>query len=429
MDRRAFLVMALAGVADSGSGPIAPPAPQGAAAPAEPAARSDDPAFQAWSRDFIGRAILAGLPAEVVTREMTGLAPDPRVDALDGRQPEFAKPISSYIKGAISDERIALGRRKRDSVAALPRIEADYGVPAEVLVAIWALETAFGTVQGDFDVIRSLATLAASGRRREWAETQLMAAIRIIADGEADRAQLKGSWAGAMGQTQFEPETYLTTAVDGDGDGRRDVWGSSADALASAANLLAKAGWRRGERWDREVILPAGFDYGLSEGPRQGPAAWTALGVRPADAGVWSGADMDGQAQLLLPAGAAGPAFLAFDNHFVIRKYNNSTAYALSVGLLADRIAGGPPLAAAWPHEDALSLADRTAAQTALARLGYDPGALDGVIGANTRAALRLWQKARGLPADGYLSLDVIRRLQASPAASPAAPPAAPAAS
>jgi lytic murein transglycosylase len=412
MDRRAFLIMAIAGAADSGSGPVAPPSQPLAAATPEPAALSGDTPFERWSRAFIGQAILAGLPAEVVTREMTGLAPDPRVEALDSRQPEFAKPISDYIKGALAPDRIALGRRKRDALAVLPQVQERYGVPGEVLVAIWALETSFGAIQGDFDVIRSLATLAASGRRRDWAETQLIAAIRIIADGEASRGQLKGSWAGAMGQTQFEPDTFLTTAVDGDGDGRRDIWGSAADALASAANLLAKAGWVRGQSWDREVILPAGFDYALSEGPRQAPAAWSQLGVRTADGAGWSGGDAAGQAQLLLPTGAQGPAFLAFDNHFVIRKYNNSTAYALSVGLLADRIAGGPPLSTPWPHEDALSLADRTAAQQALARLGYDPGALDGVIGANTRAALRLWQKARGLPADGYLSLDVIRRLR-----------------
>ena len=276
MDRRAFLIMALAGAANSGS---PPPAPPGVAAPAEPAALADgDPAFAAWSRVFVGRAILSGLPVEVVTREMTGLSPDPRVIALDSRQPEFAKPISDYIKGVISDERIATGRRKRAEIAALPRIESDYGVPGEVLISIWAVETAFGAIQGDFDVVRSLATLAAAGRRRDWAEAQLIAAIRIIADGEATRAQLKGSWAGAMGQTQFDPRTYLTTAVDADGDGRRDIWGSSADALASAANLLAKGGWRRGERWAGEVILPAGFDYGLSEGPEAGAAGLDGAG-------------------------------------------------------------------------------------------------------------------------------------------------------
>ena len=276
---------------------------------------------------------------------MAGLTPDPQVEALDNRQPEFAKPISDYIKGVVTEDlHQALGRRKRDGVAALPRIEVDYGVPSQVLVAIWGVETGYGAIQGDFDVIRSLATLAASGRRRDWAETQLIAALKIIADGEATRGQLRGSWAGAMGQTQFEPASYLTTAVDGDGDERRDIWGSSADALASAANLLAKAGWVRGESWDREVVLPTGFDYSLSEGPKQDPKAWTDLGVQTADDAGWRRGDRDAQAQLLLPTGAAGPAFLAFDNHFVIRQYNNSTAYALAVGLLADRIGGGPPL-------------------------------------------------------------------------------------
>ena len=385
-----------------------------ARAAANPAARlvAADAPFKLWLAGFIGEAILAGLPAEVVTREMIGLTPDPRVVALDSRQPEFAKPISDYIKGVVTDERIALGRRKREAISRLPRIEADYGVPGQVLVAIWGVETGFGAIQGDFDVIRSLATLAADGRRRDWAETQLIAALRIIADGQASRAQLRGSWAGAMGQTQFEPDTYVTTAVDGDGDGRRDIWNSSADALASAANLLTKAGWTRGQSWDREVILPPGFDYGLSEGPRQTPSAWAALGARTADGDGWRAGDRTGLAQLLLPTGVAGPAFLAFPHHFVIRQYNNSTAYALAVGLLADRIGGGAPLVTPWPREDALSLADRIAAQTALARLGYDPGATDGAVGVNTRAALRLWQKARGLPADGYLSPAVVARLR-----------------
>ena len=411
MDRRAFLVMALAGAADSGSTPT-PQAvrPIGAATPAS--APSADSPFKTWAAGFIGQAILAGLPADVVTREMAGLTPDPRIVGLDGRQPEFAKPISDYIRGVISDQRIDTARRKADQIAALPRIERAYGVPAAVLVSIWAVETAFGAIQGDFDVIRSLATLAADGRRRDWAETQLTAALRIIADGQATRAQLRGSWAGAMGQTQFEPDTYLTTAVDFDGGGRPDIWGSSTDALASAANLLAKAGWVRGQSWDREVILPPDFDYSLTEGPRQGPPAWTVLGVRPADGDGWSHGDSAGQAQLLLPCGATGPAFLVFDNHFVIRQYNNSTAYALGVGLLADRIGGAAPVRTPWPHEDPLSLADRTAAPVALAKLGFDPGARDGVVGAKTRAALRQWQKARGLPADGYLSLDMISRLK-----------------
>jgi membrane-bound lytic murein transglycosylase B len=426
MDRRAFLLLTLAGAADPGSPPGAPPVFTTTLLAPPPTVDSGDEAFDAWARGFMDRAIRDGLPADVVTREFAGLAPDPRVLALDSRQPEFAKPIGDYVRGVVTGERVARGQHERQTLPWLADVEARYGVPGEVLIGVWAVESAFGSQQGNFDVLRSLATLAADGRRREWAETQITAVIRIIATGQASREQLRGSWAGAMGQTQFEPEEYLRSAVDADGDGRRDIWGSSADALASTANFLAKAGWRAGESWDREVILPAGFDFGLAEGPKQAPAAWAQLGARAADAGGWSAADSAAEAQLILPAGAAGPAFLVFPNHFVIRKYNNSTAYALAVGLLADRIAGRGPLATAWPQEVPLSLADRIDAQAALAKLGFDPGSADGVIGVNTRAALRAWQKTRGLPADGYLSPNMIYRLRAE-ASPPAAAPAVPA--
>jgi membrane-bound lytic murein transglycosylase B len=412
MDRRAFLLLTLAGAADPGAGPLslADPAP---AAPdvATPIAGSGDAAFDAWAADFLARSLRAGGPVAVLRREFAGLTPDPRIVALDGRQPEFSKPIGDYVKGVVTEARITSARNHRAAVSQLPAIARHYGVPADILVSIWAVESGFGAVMGDFDVLRSLATLAAEGRRRAWAEAQITAVIKIIATGEASRAQLRGSWAGAMGQTQFEPETFLTTAVDGDGDGRRDIWTSTADALASAANLMARAGWRSGEAWQAEVALPSGFDYGLAEGEHRTPAAWAALGARRADGAHWPEADADAAAQLLLPAGAGGPAFLAFPNHFVIRKYNNSVAYALAVGLLADRIGGARPLARAWPAEIPLSLADRIAAQKALSKLGYDTGAADGVVGANTRSAMRAWQKARGLPADGYLSVDLVGRL------------------
>lgn len=400
------------------------PAPEGPPPPVDATAGAD-PAFDAWLASFRSRALSSGLPQGVIDRELAGLTPNPKVVALDGRQPEFSKPIGDYIRGAVSDDRIAIGRRKRDSLTWLPDVAKRYGAPGDILLGIWAMESAFGVVQGDFDTVRSLATLAYDGRRRDWAERQLIAALRILATGEATRAQLKGSWAGAMGQTQFLPETYLTTAVDADGDGRRDIWGSAQDALGSAANLLAKAGWRRGEGWAREVVLPSGFDYGLAEGPYQTPSAWASLGVKAADGYGWSLADSQAQAQLALPAGAAGPAFLLFPNHFVIRKYNNSVAYALAVGLLADRFTGGGPLVQPWPYETPLSLADRIAAQQALAKLGFDPGSADGVVGVNTRAALRNWQKARRLPADGYLSSGVIQQLKAEAGIGPApsAPP------
>ncbi|HRD29024.1 MAG TPA: lytic murein transglycosylase, partial [Caulobacter sp.] len=354
-----------------------------------------------------------GVPAAVLDRELAGLTPDPRASVQDSRQPEFSKPVGDYIKGVVSDARIAQGRQFRDSLPYLSTIEQRYGAPREIVLAIWAMESAFGKIQGDMDVIRSLATLAADGRRRGWAEGELIAALKIVGSGEAPRVRLKGSWAGAMGQTQFLPSVFLATAVDGDNDGVRDIWGSTADALYSTGAYMAKAGWKRGESWHREVILPSGFDYSVVEGPKDTPSGWAAKGVRTADGRPWSSADQAAQAGLVLPSGAAGPAFLVFPNHMAIRRYNNSTSYALGVGLLADRFAGGGPLVTPWPYEVPLSLADRMAAQTALAQLGFNPGPADGIVGSGTRTALRGWQQARGLPADGYLSIDLVRKLRA----------------
>lgn len=408
MDRRLFLALSLAAV--SGGPARAQPATPAAAA-ALPPPPSGPMSFGDWLASFKARAAVAGIPQAVLDRELAGLTPNDRVSALDGAQPEFSRPVSAYIKSALTQSRIDIGLRRRNEPF-FPAIERRYGVPREILMGIWAQESGFGTILGDLDVIRSMATLAADGRRRAWAEGELVAALRIIASGEHPRSRLKGSWAGAFGQTQFIPSTYLSTAVDGDGDGRRDLWGSAADALASAANLLAKAGWRRGETWAREVLVPAGFDFSLTEGPKETPEWWEARGVRRADRQPWSAADRAAPAQLIAPSGAGGPLFLLFPNHFAIRQYNNSTAYALAVGMLADRFAGMGPLVKAWPDEVGLALADRQAAQRALAALGFDPGAPDGVVGVNTRAALREWQKSRGLTADGYLSMDMVRRLR-----------------
>ncbi|HSV03536.1 MAG TPA: lytic murein transglycosylase [Phenylobacterium sp.] len=393
----------------------APPPPVAAEAPplVRPPTASGDQVFDAWAADFYPRAIKAGIRPEVFLREFAGLAPDPRVASLDTRQPEFSKPVSQYIEGVVTEGRAGVALAKRAEVPQLDRIEQTYGVPRQILMGVWAMETGFGAIQGDFDVIRSMATLAAQGRRRSWAEGELIDALKIIQSGECSRSQLHGSWAGAMGQTQLIPSMFLSTAVDGDGDGRRDIWGSPADALASAANLLAKAGWVRGQSWAREVSVPGGFDWSLSEGPKLTPAEWAAKGVVRADGLPWNDIDQMAQAQLVAPAGASGPAFLLFPNHFVIRRYNNSLAYALAVGLLADRFSGMGPLVRPWPAETPLSLADRMTAQRALAALGFDPGAPDGVVGLKTRAALRDWQKARGLTADGYLSVAMVQRLKA----------------
>jgi membrane-bound lytic murein transglycosylase B len=411
MKRRAFLGLALSAAAlPSVAAPQSP-------TPAELLGATGDAYFTDWLNDFYARSVAAGVAKPLLDRELSGLSPDPRVTASDAGQPEFARTVGEYVNGVVTAGSVALGVKKAQAVPQLAAIEKTYGVPREILVAVWAMESGYGASQGDKDIIRSLATLAALGRRRAWAEGELTAALTIIGSGQATRAQLKGSWAGAMGQTQFIPSAYLATAIDGDGDGKRDIWGSTPDALASAANLLVKGGWRRGEAWAREVILPKGFDYGLSEGPKEVPSWWAAKEVKRADGLPWRPADAAAPAALILPAGAHGPAFLIFANHMAIRTYNNSLAYALAVGLLADRIAGGGPLKTPWPAETRLSLTDRMAAQEALAKLGYNPGSADGVVGVGTRQSLRAWQKARGLPADGYLSPEMVKKLKAEVAA------------
>jgi membrane-bound lytic murein transglycosylase B len=420
MDRRAFLVLLMAGVADPTPNmlPALSPTP-GVPTPLNPGpvsgpTHSGDAAFDAWAQAFYERAIKAGLPADLLDRELAGLTPDSRVAGLDTRQPEFAKPFGDYIKGVVSEDRVVIGQRKRAELAPLlAPIARTYGVSTDVVLGVWAMETGFGSILGNFDVIRSMASLAAQGRRRSFAEDQLMAALKIIGSGEFPRSRLIGSWAGAMGQTQFIPTSFRSTAVDGDGDGKRDVWGSSADALASAANLLAKGGWVRGQGWAREVIVPEGFDYSVTEGPSLKPDAWANLGVRRADGMAWGAVDATADTVLIAPTGAAGPMFLLLPNHFVIRKYNNATTYALAVGLLADRFAGAPPLVRPWPYETPLSLPDRITAQQALVALGFEPGVPDGVVGINTRSALRAWQKSRGLVADGYLSMGMVGLLKA----------------
>jgi len=389
-----------------GTGGIAPPPPLA----------SGDSIFEAWKQGFILRTAGVGLPMDRVNELLAGLTPDPRVLAADQRQPELSRSMGDYLAGSVSQARVNAGTRQRTEGSAwMDPIAEQHGVPAEILVAIWGIESNFGQNQGDYDVVRSLATLAAEGRRRQFGESQLQAALKIIIRGDATRERLKGSWAGAMGQTQFTPEDYLNYAVDADGDGKRDIWTSSADSIGSSGNFLArKAAWRRGQGWAKEVVLPTdgSFDYGLAEGERHPWAWWAERGVRPMGGQAWSPADAEEAAGLILPAGWSGPAFLILPNHFAIRAYNNATTYALAVGLLADRIAGRPGVLAAWPVETPIALADRIAAQQALASLGFDVGEADGVLGLKTRAATRAWQRTRNMPADGYLTFGLIQALK-----------------
>ncbi len=386
----------------SGAPPTLPPPPRHTMPPPPPppADYFANGGFDGWRLGFLQRQDPARRP--LYAQQLANLTPDPEVIRLDRNQPEFSRPAGAYIANAASAARIAEARRRIDAVPWA--VTQRFGVPAEILVSIWGNESSFGQVQGDSDVIRSLATLAFDGRRRDWAEGQLKDALDIVVDGRRDRSGLKGSWAGAMGQTQFMPDNYLRLGVDQNQDGRVDIWGTESDALASAANLLAQAGWKRGQGWAYEVQLPSNFDYALAESDGRPWSFWSQRGVAVARGGSLSSDEAAENGVILLPQGARGPAFLALPNHYVIRRYNNSASYALAIGLTADGIMGKPGLVGTWPNDGPISREQRLGAQTALARLGYDPGGIDGVIGSGTRRALRQWQIATGRVADGYLT-------------------------
>jgi membrane-bound lytic murein transglycosylase B len=282
-----------------------------------------------------------------------------------------------------------------------------------VLVAIWGIESAYGATLGTRPVIRSLATLAVEDTRRtNYWRRELLAALQILENRDAGPDELVGSWAGAIGHTQLMPTTYNRIAVDFDGDGRRDVWTSPADALASAARYLAVAGWRRDEPWGLEVALPQGFDFTYSSPTFTRPLGfWRGRGLTRPAGRSWPAAHSD--LRLLLPAGAQGPAFLATHNFTVLLAYNNATAYALAVGHLADRLAGGPEISAPWPEQKALAKSEREELQRRLHAQGFQAGSVDGIIGHLTRAAIRSYQRSRGLAEDGHPSLDLLERLRA----------------
>lgn len=361
--------------------------------------------FQHWKADFRARALARGFAAEQVDALLAGLAPDPAVLDRDRAQPEFTRSMADYLAGVLTQSRIDNGRKARAANAMmLDKISARYHVPARVLVAVWGLESAYGAVQGGFDVVRSLATLADDGRRRAWAEGELFAVLNILQSGAARRDELTGAWAGAMGQPQFLPSAYMRYAVDWDSDGRKDIWRTPADALASMAYYLAQKGWRPGLPWGVEVQLPAGFDFALADDTAMSIGAWSVRGVVRADHAIWRAAAQDRTARLILPAGHAGPAFLVTDNFAVIKRYNNSTAYALGVGLLSDALGGGGPLRASWPASPGpLSRTQIRALQGALVRAGFDAGIADGLAGPQTRRALRAFQKSAGLVPDGFV--------------------------
>jgi membrane-bound lytic murein transglycosylase B len=381
-------------------------------APAPAAAAIVSVSFESWLATFRARALAAGVEAGLFDRVFANLEPDPSIIEADRSQPEFSRPVWEYLDGALSATRVRKGQALlSEHRALLDRIERQYGVDRAALVAVWGMESNFGQFMGSKSVIRSLATLAHEGRRPAFAEEQLLAALQILGHGDIQPAGMLGSWAGAMGQTQFIPTTYNTHAVDFDGDGRRDIWNSSADALASAAHYLQASGWQAGQPWGFEVTLPQGFDYALADPALRKPLReWQALGV---NTGRVDARLLDQSAALLLPAGHRGPAFVTLPNFRAILKYNNSSSYALAIGLLGERFAGGGQIAASWPRNDLpLSRSERIELQEALAARGYQPGAADSIIGANTRNAIRAFQKDQGLPADGYPTTALLKKLR-----------------
>ena len=400
--------------------PIAPGIPSSiavaASAPASaPGEAARPPGFDDWVSNLRRTARAAGVDEATLHVALDDVRFLPRVVELDRAQPEYTRTVWAYLDSVVTPRRVDTGRDKllqlHDEASAAA---ARYGVAAPVLIAIWGIESDFGNNFGDIPTIDALATLGFDGRREAWARGQLIDALKILQSGDIDRVHMIGSWAGAMGQTQFLPSAYLAYAVDADGDGRRDIWGSMADVLASTANYLARSGWQADQQWGAEIRLPAGFDVGRADDAIQRPTvAWADEGVRSAN-GAPLPEFADGT--ILLPAGAGGPAFLVGPNFRAIRRYNNSVSYALAVGILAQRLSGGPDVQAPWPRDlSALTRSQLIELQTALNEHGFASGKPDGLLGPATRDGLRRFQRSIGLPADGYPTLEMLQRLKDMP--------------
>ncbi|KGK78548.1 murein transglycosylase [Thalassobacter stenotrophicus] len=369
--------------------------------------------FDRWVGAFKRRARGQGISQRTLDQAFEAAQYLPDVIRRDRNQAEFTKTLWEYLDSAVSATRVRNGKAAlRKHARVLDRIEAQYGVPKEIVVAVWGLESAYGTFRGSEPTISALATLAFDGRRARFFESELVNALTILQNGDIAPQNMTGSWAGAMGHTQFMPSSYNAYAVDFTGDGRRDIWSDDpSDALASTANYLARFGWQKSMPWGVEVELPNGFDYGQTgDRIRKSANAWRQLGVRPARGGQLPNSD---RVSILVPAGAKGVAFAIYQNFQVIERYNPADAYVIAVGHLADRIAGRPDFKASWPRGDrGLRFVERKEVQQLLARRGFDPGAVDGKIGPNTLSAVRRYQASIGATPDGYVSLDLLNQLR-----------------
>lgn len=374
-----------------------------------------DAGFQQWVAGFRAVAAQNGISNTTYNRAFRGVTdPDPEVLQKAKFQPEFTAPAWDYFDNRVQEHSITVGRQMaRQWKPWLDRIEARFGVDRYALLAIWSMESNYGEIlkndQVMRNVVRSLATLAyGDAKRAKFARTQLIAALKILQTGDIDESHLTGSWAGAMGHTQFIPSSYQAYAVDADGDGRRDIWTSVPDALATAANLLAKNGWQKGQTWGYEVVLPAGRKFPNGS---MSISKWAALGIVRANGKAFPNGAMN--AELKVPDGRGGPAFLMTKNFYVIKRYNNSDRYALAVGLLADEIAGYGGLVQDWNRPfTKLSFTEKQELQKRLSQYGYYDGKFDGKIGQGSRSAIMSFQSRAGMDPTGHPSLEVLKRLR-----------------
>lgn len=357
------------------------------------------------------QAIAAGISTKTIDETLGQVKYVTRVIELDKKQPEFSQTFENYFTKRVTDWRVQEGRRLlKQHGPLLSQLQQTYGIPPQYLMAFWGLETNFGSYKGKMPVIDSLTTLACDQRRSRYFSGELLQALKLKEAYQFDTSDMVGSWAGAMGHTQFMPSAYAQYAVDGDGDGKADLWNSTADALSSAANFLKQLGWARNERWGREVLVPNSYDYRYLGGKATLPLTqWATLGLTKANGQPLSTPDM--QAALYLPAGHTGPAFLGYDNFNVIMRWNRSEFYAIAVGHLADRINGAPPLRVAPPQQANISRDKLKALQTKLNEKGFDVGTPDGVLGSNSRAGLQAYQRSVGLIADGFPSDETFKLL------------------
>ncbi|MBV7410305.1 lytic murein transglycosylase [Maritimibacter sp. DP1N21-5] len=396
------------GAALAGPGDAPPPRPAPSSAP--------NAGFDGWVASFKNRAASQGFTQAQLDSAFRGVGYLPSVVANDNKQSEFTRTLEDYLAIAASDERVSNGRAKyRQFGSVLSGVESRYGVDAKIVAAVWGMESSYGARRGETPIVSAMATLAYDGRRRDFFEQQLFAVLKILSAGDTTPDRMIGSWAGAMGHTQFMPTSYLSYAVDYTGDGRRDIWSDDpSDALASTANYLKKFGWTKGQPWGVEVKLPAGFDRSKAGfSITRAPSDWAAMGVRNMDGATVGNF---GAAKVIQPAGGGGPAFMVFNNFEVIKRYNNATSYAIGVGHLGDRIAGGGPIRGSFgPDPQGLTLDDRKDIQRRLTAKGFDTDGTDGVIGAKSEAAIRAFEAANGMPSTGVATKELLLRLGGRP--------------